>query len=215
MVLQENEKTRFLRSDERWLGRSISLSYPVVLMILGLLVIGSCYRTLRSQQSPIGFCSDQGEGLTSDKREAIINAKRWIEVEMMGNAVSLDARYQVKEVDGMFVVHVVFVTGYSPWGAPLFIPNGHCYLRVRNQGEVEFLNHSSETASKAIGIHRAQQERLLTKVQIAKISEINQIQGAVSFSDAIAPLKTMLADKQRKKWNEIATPLPLRKKNCG
>ena len=51
-----------------------------------------------------------------------------------------------------------------------------------------------------------QKELLLTNGQVARISEINQIPGAVSFSDAIAPLKNILTDDQLKEFKRNALP---------
>jgi len=51
-----------------------------------------------------------------------------------------------------------------------------------------------------------QKELLLTDKQIAKIAGINLVPGAVSFSDAIAPLKTILTDDQLKKFKRNALP---------
>jgi hypothetical protein len=51
-----------------------------------------------------------------------------------------------------------------------------------------------------------QKELMLTNEQIEQISEINQIGGAVSFADAIAPLKTILTDDQLKVFKKNALP---------
>lgn len=65
-------------------------------------------------------------------------------------------------------------------------------------------NPTTETKvgqSQLIGILQTpfiQKELLLTNEQLAKIADINQIRTPVSFSDAIAPLKTILTDDQLK-----------------
>lgn len=51
-----------------------------------------------------------------------------------------------------------------------------------------------------------QNDLRLTAEQVAKISEITRIPGAISFANAVAPLKTILSDEQLKEFKRNALP---------
>ena len=116
-----------------------TVTRTIVVLAGCLMLIGSnCSESVplhrTSPHAPIGYYRDGDQMLSPQDARAIANAAAYLKSNTAGGSV--DAFYMPKQTKEGFLVHVIYVHGYTDVGKPIYIPGEHCTLVLSEELKV-------------------------------------------------------------------------------